>query len=411
MLFSLSCLLPAFAVVISVSAVSLPDPSTCSGAAYIITNDPFGNKILAMNIASNGTLGGITATGTGGLGASCNCTPALFSPLLSQGSIQTNAAENILVTVNAGSNTLSMFKIDFENPAKLTMVGSPVPSGGEFPNSIAINEQGTMACVLNAGRVNGVNCYKPHLERGLIAIPNTLRSLGLILMTPPVISGSPSQVAFSKDGRTLIAVVKGFPNITSGFLAAWAIASDGSLSAEPIKSTAPLGSLAAPFSTTLIPGTNAIFVADTNVGFDIFDFGSEHSLSANSSAFRIPGEQATCWSSFSSKSGNFYITDPGTSLVTEVNVDKNLRGTVVRQYQLAASSATVDNAIASVGRSNFLYILAAQALTVDVLNVNTAGNAMTVQNFNFTSAAQKAGVTLNSSLNYLDGMTTFVKYL
>ena len=49
-----------------------------------------------------------------------------------------------------------MFKIDLENPAKLTMVGSPVSSGGEFPVSIAINDQGTMACALNAGRVNGV---------------------------------------------------------------------------------------------------------------------------------------------------------------------------------------------------------------------------------------------------------------
>jgi len=405
MLFSLSYLLPAFAVVISVSAVSLTD---CSGAAYFITNYPSGNQVLAMNIASNGTLSGITPTSTGGLGASCNCTPALFNPLVSQGSIRTNAAKKILVTVNAGSNTLSMFKIDLENPAKLTMVGSPVSSGGEFPNSIAINDQGTMACVLNAGRVNGVNCYKPHLERGLIAIPNTLRSLGLILMTPPELSGSPSQVAFSEDGQTLVAAVKGFPTTTPGFLAAWAISSDGSLSAEPIKSPAPLGTLAFPFSTTLIPGTNAILVADTGVGFDIFNFGAEHSLSATSSAFPIPGQEATCWSSYSSKSGNFYFTDPGTTLVTEVNVDKNLQGTIVRQYQQAAGSGTVDNTIASVGPSNFLYILATGASTVDVLDVSTAGNAMTVQNFNFTSAAEKAGVTLNTTFNYLVGMTTFV---
>ena len=116
----------------------------------------------------------------------------------------------------------------------------------------------------------------------------------------------------------------------SGFLAAWAISSDGSLSAELVKSAAPLGSFAFPISTTLIPGTNAILAADTGVGFDIFDFGTEHSLSASSSAFSIPGQEATCWSSFSSKSGNFYLTDPVTAIVTEVNVNRNLQGTIVR---------------------------------------------------------------------------------
>ena len=49
-----------------------------------------------------------------------------------------------------------MFKIDPDNPAQLTMVGSPVSSGGKFPLSIAINVQGTVVCVLNGGMINGV---------------------------------------------------------------------------------------------------------------------------------------------------------------------------------------------------------------------------------------------------------------
>ena len=49
-----------------------------------------------------------------------------------------------------------MFKINPANPVELMMVGSPVSSKGEFPMSLAINDQGTMACVLNGGAVNGV---------------------------------------------------------------------------------------------------------------------------------------------------------------------------------------------------------------------------------------------------------------
>jgi hypothetical protein len=49
-----------------------------------------------------------------------------------------------------------MFKINPANPVELVMVGRPVSSKGEFPMSLAINDRGTMACVLNGGAVNGV---------------------------------------------------------------------------------------------------------------------------------------------------------------------------------------------------------------------------------------------------------------
>jgi hypothetical protein len=408
MLFSFSYLLAAFVVSTSVYAVPLQNrqnssAASGSGAAYFITNDPSGNQILSMNIDSNGHLGGITATSAGGRGAHGLSDPLGPDGLFSQGSIKTNAAKKILVTVNPGSNTLSMFNINPANPAKLRMVGNPVSSEGEFPMSLAINEEGTMACVLNGGAVNGVNCYKPDSELGLIAIPNTLRSLGLNQTTPATgPAGSASHIVFSEDGQTLIASVKGVPP-TPGFLAAWAITSNNSLSAEPVKSTPSAGGLL-PFSMTVIPGTNAILATDAGVGFDIFNF--DKSLSATSSVVPISGQGATCWSSFSSKSGNFYLTDIDRSTVTEVNVDKNLKGTIVKQYQQSVGSATIDTDIATVGENNFLYVLSPNATTVNVLNVNTAGNATTIQNFNFASAAKKAGVTLNK--NNLQGMTTFI---
>jgi hypothetical protein len=238
-------------------------------------------------------------------------------------------------------------------------------------------------------------------------MPNTLRSLGLNQTTPATgPAGTASHVVFSEDGSKLIASVKGVPP-TPGFLAAWDIGADGALSAEPVKSTPGAGGLL-PFSMTVIPGTNAILATDAGVGFDIFNFGGSgtNALSATSSVVPITGQKATCWSSFSLKSGNFYLTDIGTSTITEVNVDKNLKGTIVKQYPQAANSATIDNDIATVGQNNFLYVNAANATTINVLNVNTPGKAATVQNFDFASAAKAAGVTLNK--NNLQGMTTFI---
>jgi hypothetical protein len=166
MFVSSSYLLAAFALASTVSAVPLKARNAVSGAAYIITNDPSGNKILAMNIASNGELSSVTATSAGGNGAHGISSPIGPDGLFSQGSIKTNAAAKILVTVNPGSNTVSMFSINPTNPANLKMVGSPANSGGQFPMSVAINEEATMVCVLNGGAVNGVNCFKPDQTAG-----------------------------------------------------------------------------------------------------------------------------------------------------------------------------------------------------------------------------------------------------
>jgi hypothetical protein len=76
-----------------------------------------------------------------------------------------------------------------------------------------------------------------------------------------------------------------------------------------------------------------------------------------------------CWSSFSNKTGNFYLTDIKTSIVTEVNVNN---GTVVKvrprviccesrltyifdqQYPQANNSSTIDNDVATICGNDFM---------------------------------------------------------
>lgn len=101
---------------------------------------------------------------------------------------------------------------------------------------------------------------------------------------------------------------------------------------------------------TLLPGTNALLATDPAAGFDIFDFSAGTTAAANSTIHKIDGQGATCWSSFSPRTGNLYLTDIITSKVTEVNVDKDLGAKVVTQYDLGAGSGTIDNFIASVGK-------------------------------------------------------------
>jgi len=375
------------------------------GAAYFITNDPSGNYVVSADIQSDGSLVYRRAVLAGGRGAHGLTNPVGPDALFSQGSIKTSATGNILATVNAGSNTLAVFNIDQDRPSDLTMLGLPVSSEGEFPMSLAINNNGDQVCVLNGGEVNGVICFDVDQQLGLVSNPNTLRSLSLNQTTPATgPPGSASDIIFSEDGTQLIASIKGIPP-TPGFLAIWDIADDGSLS-ENFTSVAPPSGGLLPFSMTSIPGTSAVLVTDPGIGFDVFDL-SQTDNSSSSSAVPINGQSATCWSSFSNKTGNFYLTDVGTSIVTEVNVGQNLTGTVVNQYPQQPGSGTIDSDIATIGDNDFLYVLAPNITSIQVLALNSPGNATNSGSFDVAGPLTQAGITFDP--NNLQGMTVYVK--
>jgi len=285
------------------------------------------------------------------------------------------------------------------------MLGHPFSSEGQFPVSVAINQNGTSLCVLNGGKVSGVSCFVIDIELGLVTKPNTLRTLPLNQTTPATgPAGSASQLVFSEDGTQLIASIKGIPP-TPGYLAVWEVAKDGSLSQDHTAIAPPTGGLL-PFSMTVIPGKNAILVTDPEVGFDIFDI-STGGNSSKSSAVPIPGQSATCWSSYSNKTGNYYLTDINTSTVTEVNVDQDLKGIVVKQYQQQKMSATIDSEIATIGDKDFLYVLAPNATAVHVLVLNGPGNATNFKSFDFASPFNGTGLPIDP--NNLQGMSLYVK--
>jgi hypothetical protein len=304
----------------------------------------------------------------------------------------------------AGSNTVVMFKIDQNNPARLKMVGGPVSSGGEFPAAVAVSTAKNMTCVVNGGAINGVQCFRSDDQLGLIAMPNTNRSLQLPQTTPPTgPPGTVSDILFSEDSNKLLVSVKGVPP-TPGFVASWDVADDGSLSANFTASPPAQGGLI-PFSMSIIPGKNAVLATDAAIGFSTFDLSTlEGGGTAKSQVFPIEGQGATCWSSFSQKTGSFFLTDVRTDIVTEVAIADDLSGTVINQYPLEPGSATIDNAIAALPNNDFLYVLAANSTSIDVLALNGQGQAAKLQAFDFGS---QRGVKV--SPNRLQGMAVFVK--
>lgn len=371
-------------------------------ALYWMTNEPDGNFIMSASIDSEGQLTFGDKYWTGGVGAhGVTEPPESPDPLFSQASVK--VVGKTLVVVNAGSNTATMFNIDETNPALLTMAGGPMWSGGEFPVSSTIDKVTGNVCVINGGAMNSVNCYTQDPTRGLTAIPNTMRLLGLNQTTPP--SGpanTASQILFADDGKRLFASVKGQPD-APGFIAAWTVADDGSLS-QDFERNVPADGGALPFSMTLVRGADAILNTDPALGFSVYEFDGTKATSDKGVV--IEGQGAACWSEFSDVTKNYYITDIMTSQLTEVEVNtETLESTIVKQYPQPEGSSTIDNEIVTVGQKDFIYIMSPGTMRIEALALVGPGDAQPIQSFDIAAAAQIAGITVSTP--NLQGVNAF----
>ncbi|KAJ3774934.1 hypothetical protein FB446DRAFT_664175 [Lentinula raphanica] len=381
------------------------------GSAYFITNELTGNYVVAADIGSNGQLTLRSAYATGGIGSHVVAagTGVTTGPdgLNSQGAISVSAASNMLTTVNAGSHTVSLFAIDETDPSNLTLIGEPVSSGGHFPTSVAFNNAGDTVCVLNGGYINGVSCFSVNQTSGLQVIPDATRYLPLNQTTPATTGAGSTvgQVLFSADDTQLLASVKGFlpgPPALVGYIAVWNInESDHSLS-EDYQTATPPKNGNNPFGFTRIVGeSSAVIAADTNDGFTIFDLADE----SKSSSVDVNTLGAICWSAYSPKTGNYYMIDAG-GAVFEVNVDSNLKGSVVQQYNSTNMIGLFDGEIAALQNNDYLYILAENFSTIEVMSLNGPGQAQHIQSLDVVSTLMSAGIPISSSNQ---GMATFVK--
>src|SRR5581483_6079588 len=133
-------LLLALVIVVTrllVSCNKLPFNNQFSEIIYIETNNYMktGNAIIAYRNNGDGkllpVLGGPFYTGGSGL---ANPNQAI-GPNASEGEIKISNDRKFLLAVNAGDNTIAVFKI-FADGTLSPVPGSPFPSGGETPVSI-----------------------------------------------------------------------------------------------------------------------------------------------------------------------------------------------------------------------------------------------------------------------------------
>jgi 6-phosphogluconolactonase len=178
--------IPLLAAASVVGTLLTPTAALADGpkkAVHTITNSATGNEVLAFHRANNGALTSAGRFTTGGNGSGAG--------LGSGHSLVVSDDGRELVVVNAGSNTISAFKVKHDG---LSLIGQPAPSGGTRPTSVTIHND--LVYVLNADSTS-IAGFKLDDNRGLAPIAGSIRSLGAGTMTP-------SQIQFDKTGHVLI---------------------------------------------------------------------------------------------------------------------------------------------------------------------------------------------------------------
>jgi 6-phosphogluconolactonase (cycloisomerase 2 family) len=351
---ALAALLAALALALVGAQASRADPGHGrhgQGVVFVQTNEPGGNKIAVYDRAGDGRLTRVATYPTGGLGGIAS--PGTESDhLASQGSLVFDRGHRLLIAVNAGSDTISAFRVLGD---RLSLI-EVLPSGGQFPASIAVHDD--LAYVLNSGGSGVVQGFRVD-RHGLAPIPGSARSLGLANTDPPDFLTSPGQVGFTPDGSNLLVATKA----STSSIDVFAVHPDGLLSASPVvnPSATPV-----PFAFTFDPaarlvsgeaGTSSVTTYAIQPGGTLTDPKSQSD-----------GQAALCW--ILRVGGFYYVSNTGSNTISSFQVDSTGQPSLVNAVAAATNPGPID--LASSGDS--LYVETGTNGTVDEFRISADGS-------------------------------------
>ena len=318
-------------------------------AVFVQTNEPSGNQIAVYDRGSDGSLTRVATYSTGGLGEYAS--PGTESDTLaSQGSLVLTRGHRLLIAVNAGSDTISVFRVH-GNRLHLRQV---LPSGGQFPASIAVHHK--WVYVLNAGGTGIVQGFRIR-GNALHTIPGSARSLGLANGDPPNFLMSPGQVGFTPNGKKLIVTTKASGSLIDVFL----VGRNGLLSATPVEnpSATPV-----PFAFTFGAGRLVSGEAGTS---SVTTYLIEHGGTLADPKSASDGQMALCW--IVKARGFFFVSNTASNNISSFRIDSSGQPSLVNAVAATTNPGPID--MATSGR--FLYAETGTNGTVDEFRISSDG--------------------------------------
>ncbi len=392
-----------------------------TGAVYAGTDDGQKNGLVAYGRKADGTLAYIGEYLSGGAGGRLN-TGGPIDPLIAAHSVL-NVDNRFVLQVNAGSNTVSSFRVN--KNFSLTLV-SVVPSGGFGPDTIA--ERDGVVYVANVDsdgvytgppdQVGDIDAFELDRETGhLQEIPGSKRQL----------VGRPSDLAVAASGRSLVVSIYNAgstaisDSAAASELESFAIVRPGFLTPLPVSAVTSTqrnndqdrnlpGAIG--IAIRELPGHEVVVVTESReflangqpASLSQFQTGSVSTFDLNELGFLRPisldvptssqittgptnTSTSSCWISFDKDGQTFWVVSASSSIISSFRLNED------------GSVEEIDSRAAD---SDFLYDLESGTGKVDVYRISSPDSPLTLLQQMSTGLPQTGGVMGIAYINPAD---------
>jgi 6-phosphogluconolactonase (cycloisomerase 2 family) len=344
-------------------------PADGAGVVFAQTDGLTGNQVVAFDRATDGTLSQAGTYATGGVGG--QLTGSVVDHTASQGAVAYDASANLLYTVNAGSDTITVFAVHGDQLTRLQVISS----GGQFP--VSITRHGSLVFVLNARGGGSISGFL-RVGRTLVAIPSWHRELGFNPNPSPEFTSTPAEVSFSPNGAELVVATKGDG---SGF-SVFRVGVFGP-SATPTVTTVPG---AVPFGFGFDEyGHLVASEAGTNAAAT-FALGRHGAVTELDTA--LTAQHATCWAVVAGD--KTYVSNAGSGNLTGYQIGED--GSLTLLGNFAAEAGTVDAAASPDGK--FLYVENGAGGVIDTFSIGQNGTLTKLGNTTLPGGAGAEGIAV-----------------
>ena len=347
----------AAGAVLAVPAVASASPlsSPVTGHVYLDDNTAGSNTIAAFSRHADGTLTPLPGSPftAGGVGSGAG--------LASQGSVQIADGGRLLLAADAGSNQVSVLRIE---PGGSLSLASVVSSGGALPVSIAVH--GSLVYVANAGPADSnYTGFRLAPFGRLIPVPGSTVALPS--------AAQPGDVLFDGTGSKLIGTRVGTSQIDS-----FTVTPNGRLTAAAgspftAQGVGPFGSEFRPTSPSQLFVSNAH--NGTGLGTVSAFTDSPAGVLTSIGSSPVPDEQtAPCWVTITPDGRYLFAVNTGSGTISRYSIAPGGALTLLGSTAVAASGGVgaVDPGLTPDGR--FLYVNESQAKSVGAFAVSRGGN-------------------------------------
>jgi 6-phosphogluconolactonase len=325
-------------------ATASDDHSDGPKAVYTLTNATDGNAVVVYSRRGDGSLTPAGSYPTGGNGTGAG--------LGSQDAVIVSDGGRFLFAVNAGSNSVSSFRIRGRG---LELVDT-APSGGSMPTSVTFHHG--LLYVLNAGVPNNVSGLTVSRRGELNPIAGSTRPLSAD-------DTAPAEVGFSDDGDVVIVSER-----ATNRLVTYTVGRNGLLSTPIVHASAgptPFG-----FAVTK---RDTLFVSEAGEGggASSYRIGRNGDLDPVSSNV-MTGQRAACWA-VATKNGRFgYVTNAGTGNISGFAIGRNGESTLLNADGVTAVTGGNPTDAALSNNSRFLYVRVSALSQIAVFRVASDGS-------------------------------------